>query len=134
MSRSADRAGTAVFCSRVLDMIALEPFEIANGITLRKTCSIGWAPYPWSEQIYDAIVAEDVIELADIALYRAKAMGRNQCIGFLPSDSALASAGNICMEKLREEGSGLIKAVKTPGPGKSPNQGAMSEVGTKITG
>jgi diguanylate cyclase (GGDEF)-like protein len=134
MSRSADRAGTAVFCSRILDMIALEPFEIANGITLRKTCSIGWAPYPWSEQTYDAIVAEDVIELADIALYRAKAMGRNQCIGFLPSDIALASPGNISMEKLREEGSGLIKVVKTPGPGKSPNQGAMSEVSAKVTG
>ena len=134
MSRSADRAGTAVFCSRILDMIALEPFEIANGITLRKTCSIGWAPYPWSEQTYDAIVAEDVIELADIALYRAKAMGRNQCIGFLPSDIALASPGNICMEELREEGSGLIKVVKTPGPGKSPNQGATSELGAKVTG
>src|SRR5205085_4783553 len=73
MSRSADRAGTAVFCSRILDMMALEPFLLSNGISLHKTCSIGWAPYPWSEQAYDAIVAENVIELADIALYRAKA-------------------------------------------------------------
>ena len=133
MSRSADRAGTAVFCSRILDMIALEPFEIANGISLRKTCSIGWAPYPWSEQAYDAIVAEDVIELADIALYRAKAMGRNQCIGFLPSDIALASPASVCMEKLRNEDSGLIKIVKTPGPGKGSSQSALSEIESKAS-
>ncbi|HEY6183258.1 MAG TPA: diguanylate cyclase [Terriglobales bacterium] len=134
MSRSADRAGTAVFCSRILDVIALEPFEIANGITLHKTCSIGWAPYPWSEQAYDAIVAEEVIELADIALYRAKAMGRNQCNGFLPSDIALVSPGNICMEKLRDENSGLIKIVKTPGPGKMPSRPSKSETGAKVSG
>jgi diguanylate cyclase (GGDEF)-like protein len=120
MSRSADRAGTAVFCSRILDMIGLEPFEIANGITLRKTCSIGWAPYPWCEQAYDAIVAEDVIELADMALYRAKAMGRNQCIGSLPSDITLAAPAGVCMEKLRDEGSGLIKIVKTLGTNQKP--------------
>jgi hypothetical protein len=54
-------------------MIALEPFEIANGITLQKHVQ-SVAPYPWNEQTYDAIVAEDVIELADIAL-AVKAMG-----------------------------------------------------------
>ena len=133
MSRSADRNGTATFCSRVLDMIALEPFEIANGITLRKTCSIGWAPYPWCEQSYDAIVAEDVIELADIALYKAKASGRNQCIGYLPSDIALASPASICMEKLRVENSGLIKAIKTPGPGKGPITPTVAEAGAKVS-
>jgi diguanylate cyclase (GGDEF)-like protein len=133
MSRSADRNGTATFCSRVLDVIALEPFEIANGITLRKTCSIGWAPYPWCEQSYDAIVAEDVIELADIALYKAKASGRNQCIGYLPSDIALASPASICMEKLRAENSGLMKAIKTPGPGKGPITPTAAEAGAKVS-
>ena len=49
------------------------------------------------------VVAEDVIELADIALYRAKALGRNQCVGFLPSDTALASPGKISMDNLRDE-------------------------------
>jgi diguanylate cyclase (GGDEF)-like protein len=130
MSRSADRAGTAVFCSRILDMMALEPFELSNSISLHKTCSIGWAPYPWSEQAYEAIVAEDVIELADIALYRAKALGRNQCVGFLPSDIALASPAKISMEKLRREDSGLIKVMKTSGTGKSHPD--FSETGSTV--
>lgn len=137
MSRSADRAGTAVFCSRILDMMALEPFKLCNSVHLHKTCSIGWAPYPWSEQAYDAVVAEDVIELADIALYRAKALGRNQCVGFVPSDTALASPGKISMEKLRDEDSGLIKVVKTSGTGKRQDAGdpleAMNIVSSPTT-
>ena len=127
MSRSADRAGTAVFCSRILDMMALEPFKLCNSISLHKTCSIGWAPYPWSEQAYEAIIAEDIIELADIALYRAKALGRDQCVGFLPSDIALASPTKINMEKLRNENSGLIKVVRTAGTGKNQSDGDLPD-------
>ena len=119
MSRSADRAGTAMFCSRILDMVALEPFKLSNNQSLYKTCSIGWAPYPWSEQAYEMVAADDVIELADFAMYRAKALGRNQCVGFLPSDTALASPEELTMEKLRDEHSGLIKVVKTSGTGKT---------------
>ena len=135
MSRSADRAGTAVFCSRILDMMGLEPFKLTNGISLHKTCSIGWAPYPWSEQAYEAITAEDVIELADFALYRAKALGRNQCVGFLPSDIALAAPGKISMETVRDEELGLIKVVKTSGTNVTQTdagtQGTMNSVPAK---
>jgi diguanylate cyclase (GGDEF)-like protein len=115
MSRAADRAGTAVFCSRILDMVASEPFQLSNTVRLQKTCSIGWAPYPWSESAYEALIADEVVELADYALYRAKGLGRNQCVGFLPSDAALASPGKITMANLRVPDSGLIKAVRTFG-------------------
>ena len=121
MSRSADRAGTAVFCGRILDMMASEPFHLSNGVKVQKTCSVGWAPYPWSEDAYEAVIAEEVIELADMALYRAKALGRNQCLGFLPSDAALASPEKISMERLRDDRSGLIKIVKTSSTATSDN-------------
>jgi diguanylate cyclase (GGDEF)-like protein len=86
MSRSADRSGTPVFCSRILDVISREPFNLSNGsITVRKTCSIGWAAFPWCNNAIEAICAEEVIELADQALYHAKSLGRNQSVGFLPS-------------------------------------------------
>ena len=72
MTRSADALGITVFCQRILDAMASERFELSNHISLNKTCSIGWAPYPWCEADVDAICPEDVIELADTALYRAE--------------------------------------------------------------
>ena len=127
MSRSADRAGTAIFCGRILEMMASEPFHLSKGVTLRKTCSIGWAPFPWCEGAYDALSAEEVIELADMALYRAKSMGRNQSVGFLPSDAAIAVGEKISMESLRERRSELVRIVRTPGPCDRPGETPVEE-------
>ena len=91
MSRSTDPSGTPAFCSRVLEVMAAEEFDLGHGITVRKTCSVGWAPYPWSRSAYESICAEEAIALADTALYRAKALGRNQGVGIMPSEPAFAS-------------------------------------------
>jgi len=115
MSRSADRSGTPVFCSRILDVMASEPFVLLDGIKVRKTCSIGWSPYPWCESAYEAICAEEVIELADTALYLAKSLGRNQSVGFLPSDQAMHSPEKVDIGSLREQRSSLIRVIRTPG-------------------
>jgi diguanylate cyclase (GGDEF)-like protein len=115
MTRSADRSGISMFCDRILDVMAAERFELSNSISLRKTCSIGWAPYPWCETDVEAICPEDVIELADTALYLAKAEGRNQSVGFLPSELAIVSPQRINPSRLREEHSSLIRVVRAPG-------------------
>src|SRR5258707_4028359 len=41
MSRSTDPSGTPAFCSRVLEVIAAQPFDLRHGITTRKPCSVG---------------------------------------------------------------------------------------------
>jgi len=116
MNRSADCSGTPVFCSRILEAMSLEPFNLSNGsITVHKTCSIGWAPFPWCNNAVEAICAEEVIELADRALYFAKSLGRNQSVGFLPSDEAITSPERINSENLRDEHPSLIRVVKTLG-------------------
>ncbi|OLD18255.1 MAG: hypothetical protein AUI85_05305 [Acidobacteriales bacterium 13_1_40CM_3_55_5] len=115
MSRAADRSGTPVFCSRILDVMASAPFDLLGGVKVRKTCSIGWSPYPWCESAYEAICAEEVIELADTALYLAKSLGRNQSVGFLPSDDAIRSPERISIETLREQRSNLIRVIRTAG-------------------
>lgn len=115
MTRSADRLGISVFCDRILEVMASERFELSNSISVRKTCSIGWAPYPWCEADPEAICPEDVIELADIALYRAKAEGRNQSVGFLPSELAMSSPERIEPANLRDEHSGLVRVVRALG-------------------
>jgi diguanylate cyclase (GGDEF)-like protein len=113
MSRSTDPSGTPAFCSRVLEVMSSEPFELGHGISVRKSCSVGWAPYPWSRSAFEAICAEEAIVLADTALYRAKALGRNQGVGILPSDVAIASPEAIDLASVQDSRSLLARTVRT---------------------
>jgi diguanylate cyclase (GGDEF)-like protein len=119
MSRSTDPSGTPAFCSRVLEVMASEPFDLGHGIAVRKTCSVGWAPYPWSRNAFESICAEEAIVLADTALYRAKAAGRNQGIGILPTDAAVASPQAIALASLQDGNSPLAHTVHTHCPGRA---------------
>jgi diguanylate cyclase (GGDEF)-like protein len=112
MSRSADPSGTPAFCERVLEIMASEAFDLGHGVRVRKTCSVGWAPFPWSRGAYEAVCAEEIIELADTALYRAKAGGRNQGVGILPGDGALATPQAISLEALQKDAGVLTRTVR----------------------
>lgn len=129
MSRSADPSGTPSFCDRVLDVMASEPFDLGHGVHVRKTCSVGWAPFPWSRRAYEAICAEEAIELADTALYRAKAAGRNQGIGILPLEGSLAAPHEITLRALQNDTGILTHALKVQNVGVgSPNPSAAESV------
>jgi diguanylate cyclase (GGDEF)-like protein len=127
MSRSADPSGTPAFCDRILDVMAAEPFDLGHGIHVRKTCSVGWAPFPWSRRAYEAICAEEAIELADTALYRAKAGGRNQGIGILPVEGAWAPQHKISLRDLQNDIGVLTCAVTVQNVGFSNLKQAIAE-------
>jgi diguanylate cyclase (GGDEF)-like protein len=112
MSRSTDPFGTPAFCERVLEIMAAEAFDLGNGVRVRKTCSVGWAPFPWSRGAYEAVCAEEIIELADTALYRAKSGGRNQGVGILPGDGALAAPHLITLQTLQNDKGALTRTVR----------------------
>lgn len=128
MSRSTDPSGTPAFCSRVLEVMAAEPFDLGHGITVRKTCSVGWSPYPWCRTAYEAICAEEAIGLADTALYRAKALGRNQGVGILPNDAALAAPNAINLAAVQALDAKYAHTVKTACPGPADAREAIGEV------
>lgn len=119
LSRSTDTSGTPAFCSRVLEVVAAEPFDLGHGILVRKTCSVGWAAYPWCKSAYESICAEESIALADSALYRAKAFGRNQGVGIVASDEASRNPDAIEFVSVRDENSPLVRTVRTEGPEKT---------------
>jgi diguanylate cyclase (GGDEF)-like protein len=110
MSRSADAASAPAFCERILDVMTAGYFDLGHGVQVRKTCSVGWASFPWSRHAYEAICAEEVIELADTALYLAKAAGRNQGIGILPSE-AITAAHKIILHELQQDKGILTKTI-----------------------
>jgi diguanylate cyclase (GGDEF)-like protein len=117
MSRSADPSGTPAFCERVLEIMSSEAFDLGHGVRVRKTCSVGWAPFPWSRGAYEAVCAEEIIELADTALYRAKAGGRNQGVGILPGDGAASTPHAITLQALQKDTGVLTRTVRVQSGG-----------------
>jgi diguanylate cyclase (GGDEF)-like protein len=116
MSRSTDPSGTPAFCSRVLEVMASEPFDLGHGIAVKKTCSVGWAAYPWSPSAFEAICAEESIALADAALYKAKDLGRNQGVGIVATDAANQNPDAIQLVAIREGNAPLARTVTTECP------------------
>ena len=118
MSRSADPSGIPAFCSRILEVMASEPFDLGHEILVRKTCSVGWAAYPWSRGAFEAICAEESIALADAALYRAKALGRNQSVGIVATAAAGKNSEAINLVAIREGSPPLARTIRTECPGR----------------
>jgi diguanylate cyclase (GGDEF)-like protein len=117
MSRSTDPAGTPAFCARVLEVMAQEAFDLGPGISVRKTCSVGWASYPWNRGAFEALCAEESIALADAALYHAKALGRNQGVGIVPGDGASRNPEDISLIAVRDGNPPLARTIRTECPG-----------------
>ena len=78
---------------------------------VHKTCSIGWAPFPWLPDDVGMLSIENVLELADKALYLAKREGRNRSYGLLPAASALTAEKSISIENLRDCPPELVQIV-----------------------
>ena len=72
---------------RIRRVIADQPFVLPSGLSLSVTCSIGFAPWPFSAR--HAVVGdwEQSVALADRALYAAKAAGKNAWVGLAPGST-----------------------------------------------
>jgi diguanylate cyclase (GGDEF)-like protein len=109
--RSTDRENASFLCKRVLEAIREVPFDVGNGVEIHKTCSIGWAPFPWLKEDVGLLSIDNVIELADKALYLAKREGRNRSYGLLPAVDVYRSEKSVSIENLREFPPDLVQIV-----------------------
>ncbi|HEY6137827.1 MAG TPA: diguanylate cyclase [Thermoanaerobaculia bacterium] len=83
ITRGSSRDDAAEIAERLRLAIAERPFLLDDGQALPKTASIGFAAFPMGTRTW-----EEVVELADQALYRAKNSGRNTWVG-APTHSSL---------------------------------------------
>lgn len=86
VSRYTDRAEAELLAQRVLSAVADTPFSISeSGEKMFRTCSLGWAAFPWYPENCRAVSYEEVLTLADRGLHRAKEGGKNRAVGMLPA-------------------------------------------------
>lgn len=71
------------YATRVRLAVDRANFAIGLEQSLKITCSIGLACWPFSSKDADNLEYDDIIHLADAALYLAKRSGRDQCIGIV---------------------------------------------------
>ena len=68
------------FAERVRYSVESTDFEIGGGKVLHKTCSVGFTSFPFTGDAERELTLEQVITVADLALYRAKRDGRNRTV------------------------------------------------------
>ncbi|MBV9573034.1 MAG: GGDEF domain-containing protein [Acidobacteriales bacterium] len=129
MSRCTNRNGAEILASRILHAIGKDEFGPFDGQRLRRTCSIGWAVFPWFVGEPEAVHYEKVLQLADSALYQAKNDGRNKAIGILPATVSSPLPGTF------EYDNGTLPARKivTLGPGYEPETLEKNPAGPDLT-
>ena len=119
ISRDADRSRGDVLAGRVMTAVGSEPFDLGSGRKVRRTCSVGWAPFPWYPDSTRTFAFTEVLKLADRAMYLAKQSGRNQSVGVLPrfSYAETGGRGGEWWEKpLTDADTAALLLVRSGGP------------------
>ncbi len=91
LSRHVDRAGASPFAERMRQAVRGRIFTAGDGRTLHRTCSIGFAAFPFLAADSEGVAWETVLGLADQACYAAKRSGRDAWVGVLPNGTTEAA-------------------------------------------
>jgi len=114
VARFARRDGGDLIAERLKRAVNAEVFEVGRGITLKKTCSIGFAAYPFYAHVPDALQWTRVVSFADRALVAAKAVGGNCWIGIEPREGVdPSSAQRILSDPGQASTAGVARVLSS---------------------
>lgn len=108
VARNAARKDAIVLVERIRSHMAAHFFDIGNGTTIRRTCSIGFALMPFLCAEPDFMNWEEVVDVADRCLYVAKHAGRDAWVGIIPGQAV--TSGQLGPKAAQH----LHKLVQTP--------------------
>jgi len=87
VARNSSRHEAAAIAERIRASIASHAFVVGTRTTsLRLTCSVGFAPFPFLPEDRLRFGWPEVLDVADTCLYAAKNAGRNRCAGVISGD------------------------------------------------
>ena len=117
MTRESQRTEGQFLAERLVHCVCAKPIALPCGETITVTASAGWAAYPWQSDASDLLATEDILKIADRALYLAKKTGRNRAIGVLPierdENQALDNVADCIPENLQHEDGKTIKLIQS---------------------
>jgi len=81
VARVKQRQHTAFIAEKLRRAVEEMETRLGNGNVLRTSCSVGFCVIPFFPDKPRLLIWEQALEIADAALYRAKAEGRNRWVG-----------------------------------------------------
>lgn len=88
VAHATNRDDGHVIAERIRVAVADVPFELGGGQQLSRTCSVGFASFPFLELHPRQQTWLEVVEIADQALYMAKHGGRNAWVGLYETETS----------------------------------------------
>jgi diguanylate cyclase (GGDEF)-like protein len=106
------------FALKLLETVAANEFDIGDGTKIRKTCSIGYAHFPFYAEQPNLITFEQCIAIADMGMYHAKHAGRNRAVllcesACIPADEEMLRKATSSFEFALQRGYFQIGRVQT---------------------
>jgi diguanylate cyclase (GGDEF)-like protein len=100
ITRQSRQADAFLLAERIRQSIELEAFPLPSGQRIKKTVSIGFCHYPFLSGEEEKLNWQQVVAMADNALYLAKQNGRNLVVGIQPGPSPFAGDGKDLLTDL----------------------------------
>ena len=91
-----------IVAEKLRSAIERTEFVLPDGRTIRKTVSVGYSSIPFRSSQPCMLTWEQVLSIADAALYMAKAQGRNRWVGVTFGETTWGAVNETCVEVLQD--------------------------------
>ena len=117
VARNAARSEAVVLVERIRSRVAAHAFDLGDGTTIHRTCSIGFGYMPFLCAEPEFMDWEEVVDVADHCLYVAKNSGRDAWVGVVSGlDTTAEQMGIKASKRLPELIRGSLVQVLTSRP------------------
>ncbi len=107
VARSCNRKDAGIVAERIRQVVASCSFKLLDDLEISRTCSVGYASFPFIPKQPHLITWAQVINFADQGLYMVKKSGRNACIG-------VAQAPHVQLELLPQSDDFYNRIMRHP--------------------